>query len=93
MLRAGGPAPRLTTPPLPVCVCALLCFAGTATSISFAPFSATQPTLNLVVEEAINEALENDNMALQNLSSSKARRRGAAWCNSPSRPVAPPPSA
>lgn len=43
----------------------------TANAISFAPFSAASTVLNLVVDDAINEGLENDNMALQNMSASK----------------------
>ena len=40
--------------------------------LSFQPFSADNPAvLNLVVDEGISEVLENDNMALQNMSASK----------------------
>ena len=43
----------------------------TGLQLSFAPFSAECQVVNLEVDEAVNETLENDNMALQNMGSSK----------------------
>ena len=45
--------------------------------IAFLPFSADTQVLNLVVDDTITEILENDNMALQNMSSVRFCRRRA----------------